>query len=105
MKDTHEFEFDLESNLKQLYGENYEKVNKTREMLFLEMENKPFEIKQLRNIIQNPTPISKEGFDEWRKEKDSLYRKYHNNCDTVFTIEMIDYFIREYHLKEGEINS
>ncbi|EKS4345016.1 TPA: hypothetical protein PTV74_003140 [Clostridium botulinum] len=98
MKNKHEFRFDLEDDFKELYGENYEKINEIRRSLFLSLENEQFEIRMLRNIIQNPLSVSKKEFKEWNKTKDSLLTKFNINPITITKIEFIGGFIKKYHL-------
>ncbi|NFF75967.1 hypothetical protein [Clostridium sporogenes] len=96
----HKYGYDLESDLKELYGKDYESINEMRNVLFSSLENEPFEIKILRNIIQNPVPISKDELAIWLINKLNIYDKYNIKITTITNIEFIEKFAKKYHLKE-----
>lgn len=96
----YKYGYNLENDLKELYDEDYENINELRKVLFSNLENERFEIKMLRNIIQNPVPVSEDEFAIWLIQKLNLYDKYNISFTTITNIEFIERFVKKYHMKE-----
>lgn len=93
MKHKHQYGFDLEKDLKMLYGDNYNIIDRMRTNLFNSLENETIEIRRLRNIIQNPIPITQNNFDQWQKYKYEMIKKYNIKHETLNIINRIENFI------------
>ncbi len=55
MKNDYKWGYNLEEDLKHLYGEDYIEINEQREKLYREIEEAG---KQFQSLLQNPMPIS-----------------------------------------------
>lgn len=100
--DNYEYGFDLYEDIKQLYGENYEEINSKRYKLLEGLNNDILEIKLLRNIIQNPVPITREQFNEWVKTKNKIINEYQYDLTlrTIHTLKNIEDFAYVHHVIE-----
>ena len=98
MLSKHEYGFNLEDDLKALYGESYSEIDDMRKVLFLGMQNEPFEIRQLRNIIQNPVPITYDDFKHWSEDKLKMFNEYSLSYKTIDKVNLIETFFTTYHM-------
>lgn len=72
----HKYGFNYEEDIRNLYGANCELLSNKRIQLFESFIPNIPEVKALRDIIQNPIPITKDQFEEWCNTKDGLIKKY-----------------------------
>lgn len=113
----HIFGLDLDKDLKELYGKNYEEIDKERLRLWGSLEKKSLEIKSLRTIIQNPVPVPSSELANWRKCKEDILHKLTTGLvvlDDLFAIDelveklssvknilsQIEEFVVKYHLRD-----
>ena len=98
----HKYGFNYEEDIRNLYGANCELLSNKRIQLFESFIPNIPEVKELRDIIQNPMPITKERWEEWCDVKDGLIKKcgyYLSEYDKTILNE-IKSFVYVYHLKE-----
>lgn len=93
---------DYEEDIRKLYGKDYKAINNKRFELCDSLNPNVLEVKILRNIIQNPMPITKEQLDEWKNIRDKLINQYgyylsDNDKDILNEIYNFAYI---YHVKE-----
>lgn len=93
---------DYLEDLKRLYGDNYKSINDERINLFESFTCNVIQAKELRNILQNPMPITFEEFKLWIDEKNkviNLFSFYLSKYDE-YMLEEIESFIFRHHLEK-----
>lgn len=99
MNKNYKYGFNLEEDLKQLYGDNYEYINDKRIKLFKKLEDtEPLKIQQLKRIIQNPIPITNAELKEWKNIKNEILKKYSIKYTTIEILNSIEAFVIKYHI-------
>lgn len=97
----HKYGYNYFDDLKQLYGEDYEEIDNKRYELFSKLENETYEIKLLRNIIQNPVPTVREELIEWVNLREKIIKQYNIKKETIKVLKQIECFVNHYHVKEN----
>lgn len=97
---NHKYGFDYEEDVKNLYGKNHKLLNDKRIRLFEEFNPSVPEVKALRNIIQNPMPITTEQFNEWSSIKNKLLKScgYYLSENDKNILSDINNFVYVYHV-------
>lgn len=96
--DNYLYGLNYEDDIEKLYGDNYREINRIRLSLFDNFVCNNIEVRRLRNIIQNPIPITNEQLAEWICDKNNL-----NNHLSSYDKEIlreIEWFVCKYHIKE-----
>ena len=94
----HQYGYDMEKDIKKLYGKEHESINNRRMELWEMMCEYDNQLRQLKSIIQNPVPITREDLTEWKHIKNRL------EVDGTFSKKMkdvineVEEFVKEYHL-------
>lgn len=102
MNKEHLYGLNLYDDISHLYGVNCEKINNKRILLFNSLNSNILPINILKNIIQNPVPVSKEEYSEWIGLKNNTLEenKYDVPLGTVQILGDIEKFVIKYHLIE-----
>lgn len=85
----HLYGFDLDADIKQLYGKDSKKLNKIRKEYFDEILSVQTKVRMLGSYIQNPVPCTKKEYIEFQNIKNEIRYK----------LDAIDDFVKTYHLE------
>lgn len=100
MNNDYQYGLDVIEDIRHLYGENYEEINKLRYKLFKSLDGNIHAVQMLRCIIQNPVPITKQQFKEWIEIKNNILKEnqYDLTLRTIHTLRSIEDFVYDYHI-------
>lgn len=90
---SYKYGYDLDKDLKELYGEGYSEISLKRLQLFEKHTGLAMRANRLNSIIQNPVPISEEDYKEWLRESKETIDKLKKSLDEI------DSFINTYHIE------
>jgi len=89
----HEYGYDIEKDMKELYGKDYDLINNIRVSLAESVLTTGQTMCNLMNIIENPIPVEQQELDKWIEDKDVFLKTVESQCDLIAS------FVKDYHIK------